>query len=114
MLTGEGSRRNGGRWNPKGIAVVYASFTPETAMAETLAHFRYYGFPIEDAMPRTFVAIATDLAAVLDLRDGGVRRRLQVSEGRFWRWTGDARSWPAANRSPNDSAGPPTRQDGRG
>jgi RES domain-containing protein len=80
MLTGEGSRRAGGRWNPKGIAVVYASLTPETAMAETLAHFRYYGFPIEDAMPRTFVAIAADLAAVLDLRDGGVRQRLRVSE----------------------------------
>ena len=46
LLTGEGSSRIGGRWNPKGIAVVYASLTPETAMAETLAHNRYYGVPI--------------------------------------------------------------------
>jgi len=80
LLTGEGSRRMGGRWNPIGIAVVYASLTPETAMAETLAHNRYYGIPIEDAMPRTFVAIDVKLAHVLDFRNGIVRQRLQVSE----------------------------------
>jgi RES domain-containing protein len=53
LRTGEGSRQYGGRWNPIGIAVVYASLTPETAMAEALAQNRYYGLPIEDAMPRT-------------------------------------------------------------
>jgi RES domain-containing protein len=79
LLTGEGSRRFGGRWNPVGIAMVYASFTPETAMAETLAHHRYYGIPVEDAMPRTFVAIAVKLKTLLDLRRGAIRRRLQVS-----------------------------------
>lgn len=79
LLTGEGSRRNGGRWNPIGIAVVYASLTPETAMAETLAHNRYYAIPIEDAMPRTFVAIEARLQTVLDLRLGVVRQRIQVS-----------------------------------
>lgn len=46
ILTGEGSRRVGGRWNPTGIAAVYASLTSETAMAETLAHNRYYLVPI--------------------------------------------------------------------
>lgn len=61
LITGEGSKRNGGRWNPPGIAVVYASLTPETAMAETLAHNRYYGIPQQDALPRTFVAIAANL-----------------------------------------------------
>lgn len=79
LLTGEGSRRNGGRWNPVVIALVYASFTPETAMAETLAHNRDYGIPVEDAMPRTFVAIEAKVHALLDLRNGTVRRRLQVS-----------------------------------
>jgi RES domain-containing protein len=83
LLTGEGSRRFGGRWNPIGIAVVYASLTPETAMAETLARNRYYGIPIEDAMPRTFVAINVSLHKVLDLRDGAVRRRLHISETRI-------------------------------
>lgn len=83
LLTGEGSKRNGGRWNPAGIPVVYLSLTPETAMAETFAHHRYYGIPVEDAMPRTFVAVDVNLQSVLDLRDGKLRRRLQVSEERL-------------------------------
>lgn len=83
LLTGEGSKQQGGRWNPAGIAVVYASLTPEVAMAETLAHNRYYGIAIEEAMPRTFVAIEATLQFVLDLREGGIRQRLQVSEERI-------------------------------
>lgn len=79
LLTGEGSKRFGGRWNPVGVAVVYASLTPETAMAETLAHHRYYGMPIEDAMPRTFVAIEANLTNVVDLRLGANRQRLKLS-----------------------------------
>src|SRR5262245_14020957 len=68
LLTGTVSKNCGGRWNPKGIAMIYASLSPTTAMAETLAHNRYYGFPIEEAMPRTFVAINATLTATLDLR----------------------------------------------
>lgn len=83
LLSGEGSQRQGGRWNPMGIAVVYASLTPETAMAETLAHYRYYGISVEDAMPRTFAAIEATLGIVLDFRDGRVRQRLQVSAERI-------------------------------
>ena len=83
LLTGHGSRLFGGRWNPVGVALVYASLTPETAMAETLAHNRYYGIAIADAMPRMFVAIAVKLQTVLDLRIGDLRRRLQVSEERI-------------------------------
>jgi len=83
LLTGDGSKLNGGRWNPAGIAVVYASLTPEAAMAETLAHNRYYGIAIEEAMPRTFVAIEATLRIVLDLREGGIRQRLRVSEERI-------------------------------
>jgi RES domain-containing protein len=78
LLTGEGSKRFGGRWNPVGTAMVYTSLTPETALAETLAHNRYYGIPVEDAMPRTFVAVRVRVQALLDLRDGTVRRRLRV------------------------------------
>ncbi len=83
LLTGEGSKLCGGRWNPIGIAVIYASLTPETAMAEALAHQRYYGISIEDAMPRTFVAIQVKLHVVLDFRDGSIRQRLRVSEERI-------------------------------
>jgi RES domain-containing protein len=98
LLTGEGSRLKGGRWNPIGIAAVYASLTPETAMAEALAHYRYYGVPLRDSMPRTFVAIAVNLQAILDLRDGTVRQRLQVSRDRIL--TVDWRKEVQAGREP--------------
>lgn len=94
LVTGEGSRRYGGRWNPIGVAAVYGSLTPETAMAETLAHHRYFQLPVEAAMPRTFVAIEARLRRVLDLTDGAVRQRLRVSERRLtsadWRRDNDA------------------------
>lgn len=98
LLTGQGSGRNGGRWNAIGIAAIYASLTPETAMSETLAHNRYYGIPLQDAMPRMFVAIATNLQTVLDLRDGAIRRRLQVSLDRIL--TMDWRKEVRAGREP--------------
>lgn len=37
-LTGEGARIAGGRWNPKGMAVIYAAEHPALAMLEILAH----------------------------------------------------------------------------
>ena len=45
-------------------------------------------------MPRTFVAIAAKLHAVLDFRDGNVRRRLQVSQKRILAvdWRKDVRA----------------------
>lgn len=90
LLTGLGSKKEGGRWNPSGIATVYASLTPQTAMQETLAHNKYYGIPVQDAMPRTFVAIKPRLRFILDLRIGSIRRRIRVSEERMlttdWRF----------------------------
>jgi hypothetical protein len=52
-------------------------------MAEALAHYRHYGIAIEDAMPRTFVAIEVRLGKVLDFRDRPVRQRMQVSWDRI-------------------------------
>lgn len=78
--------------------MIYGSLTPETAMAETLAHNRYYGIPLQDAMPRTFVAVAVKLQSVLDLRDGAVRQRLQVSLNRIL--TVDWRKEVHAGREP--------------
>ncbi len=83
LLTGEGSQRFGGRWNPPGLAAIYASLTPETALAETLAYARYYGLTAQAVMPRTFVAISFNLKRVLDLTDGDIRRRLAFSQQRI-------------------------------
>lgn len=79
LLNGEGSKLHGARWNPKGIAVVYAADSPETAMAESLAHSRYFSIPVYSAMPRVFVAIEMKLKRVVDLRERNVRQRLHVS-----------------------------------
>lgn len=83
LLTGEGSRLHGSRWNPPGIAAVYASLTPETAMEESLAHFRYYGIALHAAMPRIFVAIQAKLSKVVDLTEGANRKRLLIAEHRL-------------------------------
>ncbi len=40
-----GSYRHGGRWNPKGIGILYTSFTPELALLETLVHLPPLIFP---------------------------------------------------------------------
>jgi RES domain-containing protein len=70
MTTGLGSARAGGRWNPAGsFPTVYASLEPETAMSESLATFRYYGWALHSALPRLFRAIHAELASVLDLRE---------------------------------------------
>ena len=37
-LSTVGSYRYGGRWNPKGIGILYTSKTPELALLETLVH----------------------------------------------------------------------------
>lgn len=84
LLSGEGVRRHGGRWNPPGLfAAVYASLSPETAIAEALSHFRHYGIPDADAMPRVLVAVELELAAVVDLSVGWARRVLRVSRRRM-------------------------------
>lgn len=45
LLTGEGARQSGGRWNPPGMfRTVYGCLEPETAMSESLANYR--GFKI--------------------------------------------------------------------
>ena len=83
LLAGEGSRLYGNRWNPPGIATVYASLTPETAMEESLSHFRYYGIPLHAAMPRIFVAIQAKLSKAVDLTVGANRKRLLIAEHRL-------------------------------
>lgn len=80
LLTGEGSRINGGRWNPpSSFATVYAAFSDATALAEAKANHLYYGLDPADALPRVIVAANLKLAKVLDLTDGEIRKILAVS-----------------------------------
>lgn len=46
MMSGEGARWRGGRWNPPGIAVLYGSTTDTTALEECKTHDRYYGVEV--------------------------------------------------------------------
>ena len=54
-LDGEGSRRYGGRWTPRGFAVVYASATLSLAALERLVHAD------PDLQPQNLVAVPIDV-----------------------------------------------------
>lgn len=65
VLTGEGARLNGGRWNPLGTPLIYMSVSPELALLETLVHLD--GTPIRDLPP--FVRITIDLPDAIEVID---------------------------------------------
>ncbi|MGH8496777.1 MAG: RES family NAD+ phosphorylase [Gammaproteobacteria bacterium] len=53
-MTGEGARLHGGRWNPKGVPVVYASATLSLAVLEALVHTE------PGSLPDDFLALPVD------------------------------------------------------
>ncbi len=55
VLTGEGARLNGGRWNLPGTPLLYTSTTPELALLETLVHLD--GTPLRDLPPFVLITI---------------------------------------------------------
>ncbi|MCY7357675.1 MAG: RES family NAD+ phosphorylase [Rudanella sp.] len=67
-LSAEGSRRAGGRWNPKGFPILYASATPELALLEVVAHLnpsfipRFHLVVLDIPQPERIVS-ASDLPA---------------------------------------------------
>jgi RES domain-containing protein len=44
-LTGEGARRFGGRWNSRGVGVIYTSASPSLAILEILVHLQAQELP---------------------------------------------------------------------
>src|SRR5438876_1883581 len=71
LLTGAGSKTAGARWNPPdSFRTVYASLDIDTALAESLAHFRHYGLPIAKALPRVLVSLEAKFQRVLDITQG--------------------------------------------
>jgi len=77
VLSGEGARQRGGRWNPPGLATLYGSTTDTTALQECKANDRYYG--VVTRSPRLLVAIEARLARMLDLTTPAMRRKLGVT-----------------------------------
>jgi RES domain-containing protein len=77
ILSGEGARGRGGRWNQPGLATVYGSATDTTALEECKANDRYYG--VESIGPRILVAVDAQLVGVIDLTAAGIRRSLGVT-----------------------------------
>jgi RES domain-containing protein len=70
-FTGEGARRFGGRWNSKGVAVIYTSETISLAVLEILVHLQ--APKILDAYllaPVTFDEILVNSIARKDLPSG--------------------------------------------
>ena len=81
VLSGSGAQYASGRWNVAGIFnLSYTALAPETALAEALAHARYFGLPITKALPKVLVSVRLRATRVLDLRDGSVRKTLRLSE----------------------------------
>ena len=80
LITGQGAMNHAGRWNPKGqFPAVYTSLTPETALAETRAHYDYYQFDFADATPTVLTSLHVMLSHVLDLSQGPIRTKLRIS-----------------------------------
>lgn len=77
ILSGEGARRRGGRWNPPGLPTLYGSTTDTTALEECKANDRCYG--VVTKSPRLLVAIEASLARAVDLTDVALRRKLGVT-----------------------------------
>ena len=55
-LSTEGARRWGGRWNPQGVGILYASATPELALLEQLVHLPTLPY---DDLPQLFLLTLT-------------------------------------------------------
>jgi RES domain-containing protein len=77
VLSGDGARHHGGRWNPPGLTTLYGSTTDTTALEESKANDRYYG--VVTKSPRLLVAVEARLTRVLDLTDPDIRRALELT-----------------------------------
>jgi len=77
VLSGQGARDRGGRWNTPGLATLYGSTTDTTALEECKANDRYYG--VETKGPRLLVAVEARVVAMLDLTASVIRRTLGVT-----------------------------------
>ncbi len=81
ILLGEGSYRNGGRWNAVGsFHAVYGSVDDVTALKESKANAEYANLPYPFRETRLVVAIEIALSRVVDLTSSEILKQLEVTE----------------------------------
>ena len=61
-LTGEGTRRTGGRWNQMDVPLIFASASPELAFLETFVHL--YRTSLADLPPFVLLTLAVPTGAL--------------------------------------------------
>lgn len=74
-LSGEGARRHGGRFNPRGMAALYTSLSIATAIREANQ--------IGTLQPTTLVAYEADLEPLFDATDAGALRDRGLAPARI-------------------------------
>ncbi|WP_378176320.1 RES family NAD+ phosphorylase [Aquimarina sp. SS2-1] len=65
-LTGIGAKTVGGRWNPRGVAVLYTSTTVALSILEVLAHLPAAYFP--DSMAIATIELPDELTTSIDIK----------------------------------------------
>ena len=82
ILLGEGSYRNGGRWNAiESFRAVYGSVDDVTALKESKANAEYANLPYPFRETRLIVAVDVSLSRVIDLTASDTLKALDVTEG---------------------------------
>lgn len=78
--SGDGARRNGGRFNPpRSFPVVYLCSTRACAVAELTRQAMQQGLQPGDLLPRQLWRLEVDLVSILDLTDDDTLSHLGVS-----------------------------------
>lgn len=79
LLGTHGARLHGGRWNPPGLPVLYASLEPATVRAEWVRMMERQGLPESAVYPLRLGLIAAR-APTIDLRRPGALASLEIDE----------------------------------
>jgi RES domain-containing protein len=90
-LSGKGAEKDGGRWNPVGMAAVYTSTTRALACLETVVHFNAGGLPLNRYLVQVEVpddlwgkAVAVDPATLPLGWDAAPPGKVSLDLGEAW------------------------------